>query len=128
MNNFVNYNLRIMRKLSALTVILLFAFLPSCKKEVINPTVGEKTQAELENVIVTKNIKRVYAFDYPGGGWTTLPASAGGFWTFSNGYITIDGYAFNQGRNLAYLYSYNVANVPLDNGTVVQALLLYFAQ
>ncbi len=98
----------------------------SCKKEVINPTEAEKTQVELEGVIKTQLIKRVYSFDYPGGGWSTLPANAGLSWTFSNGYIIIDGFGSAQGHNLAFLYSYNVATVPLDNGTQTKALLLYF--
>jgi len=109
-----------------LTVIAATFFFSSCSKDVITPTQAEQTAIELQDIIKTSQVDRVYAFDYPGGGWTSLPASAGHSWSFSHGYISIAGYTFNQGRNLAYLYTYNIANVPLDDGTTRKALLLYF--
>src|SRR5262245_51882220 len=108
-------------RIALIPILFLFLF-SSCEKDEVL-TEAEKTQQELQDVITHQNVQRVYAFDYPGGGWSTLPASLGVGWTFSNGYITIYGYNTNQNRNLAYLYTYDVVNVPVDDGTTKKALM-----
>ena len=107
-----------------LLIATLTVLLGACRKDNIRPTSAEETANELQRVISSQQIDRVYPFQYPGGAWASLPASAGATWTFSNGYLNV--YNFSETYNLEYLYYYQVSKVTLDNGKPALALLLYF--
>ena len=114
-----------MKKLFAISLMLAI-FLPDCTKEKISPTTSDQVAMQLQKVIKERGIDRVYAIDISSGFQTPFPSNAGAFWTFSNGFIEIQGYGLNQSRNLNHLAKYNVGHVTLDTGGSVLALLLYF--
>lgn len=108
-----------------ISLFLIYSF-TSCKKEIITPTSADQITSELQKVIKDNGLDKVYPVRSSSGFPNEFPADAGGSWTFSNGFIQINGYLFNQSLNLNYLSNYAVLQVGLDNGTSVKALILYF--
>ncbi|MBD3750550.1 MAG: hypothetical protein IE931_13760 [Sphingobacteriales bacterium] len=114
-----------MKKIIFTGLILIYS-LASCKKEIITPTPADKITTELQKVISTNAIKKVYPIIGNNSFPDTFPSNAGNSWIFSNGFIQINGYLFNQSINLNFLTHYDVLQIKLDNGTSVKALILYF--
>jgi hypothetical protein len=116
-----------MKRIYFFTLFFLIAgFLCSCKKEtIVCATTADQITTQLKKVITDNNITRIIAWDNQGG-FPTISPTLGVGWTFSNGFITINGYGLNQTRNLLYLDHYDVANVLVSDGTNPPALILHF--
>ena len=111
--------------------LLLFLFTSviicaSCRKTT-TLTQAEATASELQNAIKANQVNRVVVVindQFP----NYFNSDAGIKYSFSNGFVTISGYA--DVFNLTYLVSYDVSNVSIsDNGstfTTSKALILNF--
>lgn len=110
------------------SIILLYSF-SSCQKEKTTPTQADEVTIELQKIIAQNGIHRIIVWDDKSGFPNSISADLGKSWTFSNGFITIGGYISSPGsysRNLLYLDSYEVSNVPVNDGTISPALILHF--
>ena len=116
-----------MKRIYFITLFFLIAvFLFSCKKEtVVYATTADQITTQLKKVITDNYIKRIIAWDNQGG-FPPISPDFGIGWTFSNGFITINGYGLNQTRNLLYLDKYDISNVLVSDGTSSPALILHF--
>jgi hypothetical protein len=113
------------------TQVLLFLLIISvsaCKKETVLPTAAEQTANVLKKVIAKSDIKRIIAWDDKSGFPTSISPTLGVGWTFSDGFISINGYGFGSyySRNLLYLDSYDISNVVVTDGSNPVALILHF--
>lgn len=115
-----------MKKKIILVSFILISLLSSCKKEIIITTQADEITTELQKAISTNSITRVYPVLLSSGFPNTFSANAGGSWIFSNGFIKINGYLFNQSLNLNFLSHYDILPIRLDDGKSVTALILYF--
>lgn len=120
-----------MKKVLILIITVASLFLQSsCTKEEPSVTQAELTTAELKNVINEKKPQRIIAIGYNETFPNSFPSSTGVNYSFSNGFIFIDGY--ERAFNLSYLKAYNLANVMIFDGgvggstTTSSALILYF--
>jgi hypothetical protein len=118
-----------MKKIAICILLALCIVNMSCKKETISPTQAEVTASQLQNVIHTNSIHRVVAVGIGNIFPNSFSSTEGTVFSFSNGFITISGY--DESYNLAYLVSYNIANVNIvnNNGSSAgsdQALILNF--
>ena len=113
--------------LNLFSVSLIF-LQSSCSKEEALKTQAELTAIELQNVIHTRKPQRVVAVGYNEMFPNSFSSATGVSYSFSNGFILIDGYS--RTFNLTYLKAYDIANVIIHDGTgpvtTSSALILYF--
>jgi hypothetical protein len=104
-----------------LTILSSFS---SCKKDTESLTPAEVIANQINEVIKQQNIGRVYAI-INGAIPAQYDSNAGRNWRISNGFFGSTNLN-QQTYNLAYLTSYNIENVQLNDGTRAPALLLRF--
>jgi hypothetical protein len=117
-----------MKRICVLILLFSVCLQYSCKKETIKyATTGDQITKQLQKVITDNGITRIIAWDDKGG-FPTVSPTLGVGWTFSNGFITINGYGYDSRftRNLLYLDSYDVSKVLVTDGTNPLALILHF--
>lgn len=119
-----------MKRLSIFIILLsISCFQYSCKKEtIVYATTADQVILQLQKVIKDNGITKIIAWDDRGGFPSTISPTLGVFWTFSNGFITIEGYGFDSKftRSLSYLDYYDIVNVLVTDGTNPQALIIHF--
>ncbi|RYY57462.1 MAG: hypothetical protein EOO09_02520 [Chitinophagaceae bacterium] len=108
---------------SILAALLVFT-LWSCKKEEVQLTQAQLSERQLQEVLSQNGIRRVYPVKYGEALPTPFPSAGGMTYKFSNGFLTVD-YGFPGSYNLDYLMGYQIANVPLTDGSAQVALILY---
>lgn len=117
-----------MKVMSFFIFLALLLGFSSCKKEALQPTQAQLNQQELQQVIKKNGIDRVEELGINESFPSYFSSEDGMSFTFSNGFISIYGYA--QSFNLAYLAAYNIQDVIIrdnqGNTSTAQALVLYF--